>query len=147
VKSLQLVARCAELPPDGFLALLRDSGRPKTDLDAQSGAAQRDDTPPVNTASEKGTRSIGEEYIPAVSAEDPQSKYAAERFANLRNEAHKAVLSDKHISSQFTVAIVDTGANFDKNQYRNVHHNCISYRTWCADDGDDDGRAGCDEVG
>ncbi|GIZ44749.1 hypothetical protein CKM354_000793900 [Cercospora kikuchii] len=147
VKSLQLVARCAELPPDKFLALLRDSGRPQAELDAQSSAAQRDNTRPIDLTSKQDIRPSEEDHIPAASAEVPQSKYAAEWFFHLRNEAHKAVLSDKRMSSQVKVAIIDTGANFDKNQYRNVHHKCISYRTWCTDDGDIEGQPGCDEVG
>ncbi|WPB05562.1 uncharacterized protein RHO25_010215 [Cercospora beticola] len=115
VKSLQLVARCAELPPDKFLALLRDSGRVQTELDAQSGAAQSDDTRSIDSANKQDIRPRGEGCTPVASIEGPESKYAAEWFANLRNEAHKAVLSDKRMSSQVKVAIIDTGANFDKN--------------------------------
>jgi hypothetical protein len=66
------------------------------------------------------------------STDTPSNSNSFEWFNVLRTEVHPILITDATVSSGVKVAIIDTGANFNKSQYKLIHKKRISgCRTWC----------------
>jgi hypothetical protein len=66
------------------------------------------------------------------STDTPNNSNSLEWFSVLQTEVHPNLIPDVTVASGVKIAIIDTGANFNKSQYKGFHRQHISgCRTWC----------------